>query len=186
MEIYLVRHTTPDIGKDTCYGQSNVPLAKGYQAEMAHTSSLLPDTIDQCYTSPLLRCKTLAYELAEQVVTDSRLLELNFGDWELKLWDQIQNDQLTLWMKNYVDHGPPQGESYQQLADRVTLAWNEITTSPYETVVLVCHAGVIRALLAQLLNLDLQDSFKLQVDYGSVTKVTLNQNLTTICYTNRR
>ncbi|SHK48161.1 alpha-ribazole phosphatase [Reichenbachiella agariperforans] len=185
MEIYLVRHTTPDIAKGICYGQSNIPLAKGYQQELARTATLLPEHIDVCYTSPLLRCKALATELSDEIHVDKRLLELNFGTWELSAWDDIPADQLTPWMADYINTPPPKGETYQQLADRISTFWTELVATSADTVLIVSHAGAMRAILAQLLHLDLTDSFKLQLDYGSVTKIKADGDQTTLCYTNR-
>ncbi|UXP31042.1 alpha-ribazole phosphatase [Reichenbachiella agarivorans] len=185
MEIYLVRHTTPSIGKGICYGQSNLPLAKGYQKEMAVTMDLLPQKLDAVYTSPLVRCRTFAFELSENNIVDQRLLELNFGDWELIEWKNIAQNDLDHWMENYVDSAPPKGESYKALAERVLSFWNETIQTQHEQIAIVCHAGPIRALLAHVLNLDLQDSFKLVLDYGSVSRVDINQGHFSIKYINK-
>lgn len=185
MEVYLIRHTTPDVAAGICYGQSDLPLAVGYQSELAHTQSLLPESFDSIYSSPLLRCKTLAIELEGDAIFDPRLKELNFGEWELKAWKEIPEDQLNPWMEDFVQSSPPDGESYQQLYDRVMLFWEGLIKNEQEKIAIVSHAGVIRAFLSHLLGMDLKDSFKLQLDYGSVSKVTLSQGNPSIEYTNR-
>jgi alpha-ribazole phosphatase len=47
------------------------------------------------------------------------------------------------------------------------------------------HAGVIRALLAHALNMKLADSFRLQIDYGSITQITVEKGITRVAYVNR-
>ncbi|MCV9385757.1 alpha-ribazole phosphatase [Reichenbachiella ulvae] len=185
MEIYLVRHTTPDVPKGTCYGQSDLPLAMGYQKDLAQTQSLLPEKLGAVYSSPLLRCKTLAWELEGEINFDARLKELNFGDWELKKWEDIPKEQLNPWMESYVELAPPKGESYLQLAERVKAFWNELLEKELDTVAIISHGGVIRALLSIILDLDLKNSFKLQIDYGSVSQVSINQKQITIQYINK-
>ena len=120
MEIYLVRHTTPDIPKEVCYGQSDIALAKTFPEEAKHMINQLPAFVEQVYSSPLQRCSKLAnlipHERMEQV---SALMEMNFGAWEMKRWSEIPEDELNPWMSNFVTHAVPDGESMQMLADRV-------------------------------------------------------------------
>jgi alpha-ribazole phosphatase len=47
------------------------------------------------YSSPLVRCKILASYLQSSDF-DSRLVEMNFGDWELQKWDDIPELDLNL------------------------------------------------------------------------------------------
>ena len=49
--------------------------------------------------------------------------------------------------------------------------WQELLLTDAEQVVLVTHAGVIRALLAHVLQLPLANAFKFKVDMGSVHKL---------------
>ena len=42
MDIYIIRHTTPDIAKGICYGQTNLELTDDFQAESDAILSKLP------------------------------------------------------------------------------------------------------------------------------------------------
>ena len=86
MEIYLVRHTTPEVGKGICYGQADLSLSGSFELEMQRLKNFLPKTFDIIYSSPLQRCRQMASILANEVEYDSRLMEMNFGDWEMKSW----------------------------------------------------------------------------------------------------
>lgn len=84
MEIYLIRHTTPDIEKGICYGQSDIPLKDTFPSEVKNILKSIPKHFDKVYSSPLQRCTQLANYIDQNNTIDNRLMELNFGSWELK------------------------------------------------------------------------------------------------------
>lgn len=185
MEIFLVRHTAPAIDEGICYGQSDLELATHYKKEIEHTCSLLPTDVDMVFSSPLIRCQELASRISNKPIFDSRLMELNFGDWELEPWDSINKNELDRWMNSYIEEAPPNGESFVDLFSRVDSCFDEILSNNYSKVVIVCHAGVIRSILSHILNLKLEDTFKVKVDYGSVTCINVNNDNFQLVYSNR-
>lgn len=170
MEIYLVRHTTPDVGKNICYGKSNVDLADTFEMEAQQILSRLPGTLDTVYCSPLKRCVRLAEKIQDkELVIDTRLEELDFGNWEMKSWDQIPPEELNPWMADFVDVAPPNGESMRHLMDRVKEWYDEWVSSKCCKAVVVTHAGPIRALLSIVNNTPLEKAFELyHPKYGEV------------------
>ena len=61
MEIYLIRHTSVDVPRGTCYGFTDVPLRPSFRHEAATTRLRLSgQTFDKAYTSPLSRAAKLA------------------------------------------------------------------------------------------------------------------------------
>jgi alpha-ribazole phosphatase len=175
MEIYLIRHTTPEIEKGICYGQSDLPVALSFADEFARLRLHLPDTFDTVYASPLQRCQQLALRLhTNTLINDSRLMEMNFGDWELRKWDEIPASQLDVWMKDFVQVPAPNGENFATLSARAGQFYDELKVIPGQKTAIVSHAGVIRALLAKVLELPLRNAFKLPVSYGSVTKLHMD------------
>lgn len=186
MEVYLVRHTRVKLLKNICYGQTDVELADSFEDEYIELEKKIPDRNNMvCYSSPLTRCKKLANKLFEnKFQTDLRLMELNFGSWENKTWDEIGKDSFDIWHSDFVNNPIPDGESYQQLSKRVISFWEEIKLSQ-KNIVLISHAGVIRALLSFFLGLPLENSFRLNISYGGITKVILNDNLIQVEYINK-
>jgi len=176
MEIFLIRHTTPGIGKGICYGQADVGVKETFLQEADAILPLLPPHAAMIYTSPLSRCTRLAEHLARAhalpVVRDDRLKELNFGAWELQHWDSIDPAALKPWMDDYVNVPCPGGESYRQLADRAAEFIDSLKTHPHTSVVVVTHHGVIRATSAYLLGISLEEAMSLSFGYGSVTRYT--------------
>ncbi|MEC3908379.1 alpha-ribazole phosphatase [Tamlana sp. 2201CG12-4] len=168
MEIYLIRHTTPDIEKGVCYGQSDLDLVSTYNDEFNAVKSKLQNFKNyQVFSSPLKRCALLAKAFSKTVVFDNRLKELDFGDWELRAWHDISEDEINPWMEDFVNVVVPNGESYMQLASRVTSYLEEIIHSTNnQNLIIVSHAGPIRVILASIMNIHLKDSFKIKVNYG--------------------
>lgn len=173
MDIYLIRHTQTATDTGVCYGQSNVALADSFPDEMANLHDKLPEFNEDCkvYSSPLTRCLQLAETFSDTVSTDPRLQELDFGAWEGKRFDQIEADALQHWMNNFVTAAPPNGENFEDLYRRAGEFWQDLLATGAEQVLVITHAGVIRALLARALNLPLANSFQLRIDSGSVHKL---------------
>ena len=171
MEIYLIRHTTPDIQKGICYGQSDINLVSNYDNEIHAVKEKIKGVcFDVVYSSPLKRCTSLAKSIHETFYKDNRLKELNFGDWELMPWDSIPRAESLSWMEDFVNVSTPHGESYVELQNRVVDFFKDVQNSSYDTIGIVTHAGVIRALLSYVRNIALKDSFSIEVNYGDVIK----------------
>jgi alpha-ribazole phosphatase len=175
MEIYLIRHTSPQVEKGICYGQSDVPLAATFENERKELLNGLPDQLDAVYSSPLSRCCQLAdYVQAKlPVITDKRLLEMHFGDWELKKWDAVEQVALTAWMNDFVNVGVPNGENFIDLNNRVHDFIIDLIKTKHQKIAIVTHAGVIRCFAAYILELPLKQAFRIQVAYASISKIHL-------------
>lgn len=96
MKVILIRHTSVDVPKGVCYGQTDVPVAATFTEEAEMTKKALGDrTFDAVFSSPLTRARLLAdYCGYPTPVTDNRLMEMNMGDWEMKRYDDIKDDNL--------------------------------------------------------------------------------------------
>ncbi|WP_103072231.1 alpha-ribazole phosphatase [Aquimarina sediminis] len=169
MEIYLVRHTTPNIEKGICYGQSDIGITDTFSDEVKKIHQHIPvSEISKVYSSPLQRCKLLAKTFDMPVIFDRRLKEMDFGDWELRAWNEIDQKELDPWMEDFVTIQVPNGESYIMLQQRILDFYNSLDHPSEEKIIIVTHAGPIRALLAHIQQVDLKDSFDIKVSYGEV------------------
>jgi alpha-ribazole phosphatase len=178
MEIYLIRHTTPKIGKGICYGQSDIPLEETFDAEKNALLAGLPEQLDAVYSSPLSRCYQLAELIqgTQRITSDKRLLEMNFGDWEMKKWDLINEEELNPWMKDFVEVRVPGGENFVDLQKRVHDFTIELIEKKLEKVAIVTHAGVIRCFVTFVVEMPLKNAFKISIDYASITKIHLHDD----------
>ncbi len=175
MEVILVRHTAPKIAKGICYGQTDLDLCNSFPEELQAIRNIVPinDPSIVYYTSPLKRCVLLAQELNPKVIFDNRLKELNFGDWELKNWNDIDKKVLDPWMEDFVHTPATNGESYIDLQKRTVNFLEELREKKQKTSVVVTHAGVIRSMWAYVNHIPLEKSFDLKLSYGAVIKLTI-------------
>jgi alpha-ribazole phosphatase len=168
-QIYLVRHTRVDVPPGVCYGISDVPLAASFPEEAQKIMGKIQGIpFDHIFSSPLSRCTRLARLIAPQgFVTDPRLAELNFGEWEGQIWEDIyQNSYGIHWMNNYLELPCPGGESFKNLYHRIHAFINELNKN--QNTLIITHAGVIRVFLTVYKGIPLTEIFNVQVGYGEV------------------
>jgi alpha-ribazole phosphatase len=177
MEIYLIRHTTPKVGKGICYGQTDLDIDEtSFDQELNFISKNLPNDIEKYFSSPLKRCKQLAERLSPDFKVDERLMELNFGDWENKTWNEIDKTKLNEWMQDFANISPPNGENYKALHLRTESFITEVLKTDLQKIAIITHAGNIRSFLSFVLSLPLENSFRIRLDYATVVTVILNEN----------
>ncbi len=175
MEIIIVRHTTPNIEKGVCYGQADIDVTATFSEELQPILKELKSVdFDHIYASPLQRCKKLAEKISPNITFDNRLKELDFGDWELKKWDDIPAEEINPWMENFVEIPVTNGESYVDLNNRVVDFLQEIEKLNTQHIVIVTHAGVMRCIWACYNNIPLDKTFELKLTYGQILKISTN------------
>lgn len=172
MAIYLVRHATPEVEKGICYGQSDLNLKEGYESQFEKMIAALPSSNAKVISSPLLRCKLFAHRLSDKIVIDERLMEISFGEWELSSWDDIPKNEIDPWFKDYLNVAPPDGESYQELRERVIDFCEERLHDRNDDLIVVCHAGVIRTILSWYSDIPEKESLALELGYGEIIELT--------------
>ncbi len=182
MKLTLVRHTSLDIAPHLCYGQTDVPVSKNVeQVQQQLQAKLAPFEFDAIYASPLSRCHQLAEALCagdaltlrdRKIQLDDRLKELNFGDWEMTAWDAIPRTQFDDWANNYEHLAPPNGETFAQMHYRSTSFVNELKPRAQgQHLLVVTHGGLIRALVAEVLQMPLKRLFRMTIHHASVTQL---------------
>lgn len=169
--LYLVRHTHVDVPSGICYGTTDVPLSKTFAQEVTEVQRKLRGlTFDRCYCSPLSRCLHLALEVAETVIPDERLKELDFGMWEMMTWEEIyRQGESKAWFDDYIHTPTPCGESYQMMEDRIL---DFLSDQPdHSQLLVVTHAGPIRAFLSLLTDCTVAEAYGRSIGYGEVIRL---------------
>lgn len=187
MELYLVRHTKPDVPPGVCYGHAEIDVCDGFHDEVAMVRDKLA-TLEPAafYTSPQLRCRKLADALPfGSPQADARLKEMHFGEWEMQPWDAIPRAALDHWGNRFVEVAPPGGESFNDLYRRASAFFADCAALHSGQVLAITHAGIIRALLAHALNLPLQHVPNFQLDFGGITKLAIAGPYIHVAYVNR-
>ncbi|GAA4846275.1 alpha-ribazole phosphatase [Algivirga pacifica] len=172
MEIYLIRHTTPDIPEGVCYGQTDVGVKDSFNQEVKRLQEVLPTTFNRIYHSPLQRCRLLAEAFdGQDVVVDERLKEWNFGAWEMQPWNSIPKELLTPFMEDFVNLSPPNGESFLLFHDRVNTFLEQLPYQEDTKVGIFTHGGVIRSMLCNIMEVPLHKAFHWHIDFGHYCKL---------------
>lgn len=174
MEVYLIRHTTPIFEPGLIYGRKELLLHADFPSELEAVRLQLDTDFDITYSSPSSRCTELARALSPTFLTDNRLQELDFGEWEGKTWDTVDQRASQAWMDDYVNVCTPGGESMMQMYARVSEFWTELGQLGYGKVAIITHAGVIRLILSIVNQIALTSVFDIKIAYGEVIRVRIN------------
>jgi alpha-ribazole phosphatase len=183
MEIYLLRHTKPDVPPDTCYGQSDIDVVEqAFRDQIPEFQKLLPlGELSAIYTSPLQRCYKLAEVLSQNnhpFHVDERIGELDFGEWELQPWAAIDGAEKTRWREDFLFARAPGGESHMDLYRRVEKFWDQLLQENHHSSLVVTHGGVIKSLLSKILDMPLRKSYALKIHYGELIYIYIKDQVT--------
>lgn len=154
MQLILVRHAEPSRG--TClFGTTDPGLSERGERQAALLGAYLADEhVDAVYASPMRRAhrtaELVARALGKHVVVHDDLVEFDHGADEYipaedakddPRYDRVLQDDLSDW-----------GVDTAEFQKRVVGAVDRISTAHRgETVVVVCHGGVLNAYLAHVL-----------------------------------
>ena len=166
-----------DVSDEACFrGVTDEPLSElGWQqmAQQCHAGQW-----QSIVSSPLRRCADFATTLAKnsnvELFIETGWSEINFGDWEGLAAAQINQQDPAALQQFYADpfsFTPPKAESYAHFSARIQTVWEQLIERHVGTTVLVItHAGVIRSIFAQLLQLSAQNSFQIEVPHACLTR----------------
>ena len=179
--IYLLRHAA--IGGDyraRFVGHIDPPLAPAGRLDAARSGRALRRLgIDAIHCSDLQRarqtCALIAHGTRLPVHASEALREIALGAWEgMKRSEVAARYPLDYARRgaDLADYRVPGGESFADCQTRMLKVWREIVAGDAQRVVVVSHAGAIRALLCQLLGRPLRELFSIAQDYGAINVVT--------------
>ena len=150
-----------------CYGRSDLALADDPVACAQRLRDQLPDHVP-LFTSPLRRCLALAQALRARPLVDARLIEMDFGAWEMQPWNGIGRDQIEAWRADPLDYAPPGGEPVAALRQRVRAFLDACRHEGADEIAAVSHAGVMKVVAAECLGLPTERWLSMTFDYCSV------------------
>lgn len=166
MRFFLIRHPRPCVASGLCYGRTDLPLSQNPKALAASLAAQLPAGLT-VYSSPLQRCTALACQLHPEPILDERVQEINFGDWEMQDWDNIDRAQIDAWAADPLHFAPPHGESVAQLGQRVEHFLREQSTD----AIVVTHAGVMKVIAGLVADVPARTWMQYRFPYGSLNIV---------------
>jgi alpha-ribazole phosphatase len=180
--LLLVRHGETELNSAERYwGQSDVKLsALGLRQAERLRDRLATQKIDAVYSSDLQRALTTARIIASghqlDVTICAELREINFGKLEGLNFEEISQlfpEFTAKWrVQRNTDIEFPGGESLDQLHNRVgNFVCRLQKGKTEETVLVVAHAGVLRSLICQLMEIELRYIYRIRLDLASLSIV---------------
>jgi len=181
--LFLIRHAEVEAKYHRVFGgQIDMELSPlGHTQAEALANYLRRKKINAIYASPMKRVQlTLDPYLtngAPQPIIMPGLREVHFGDWTGHNFEGIREKfgaRAFDWLHHLEQGTIPNAERMDAYRARVEPCLLEILDRhPGQSVAVFCHGGVIRMLLALLLELPLSKMSVFEIDYASVSEIEL-------------
>lgn len=140
-------------------GQRDIPLSEEGRGEVRRWALRAEFRTFAWYASPLARARETAALLgAEDCLSESRLMEADWGEWSGKTLDELRAEAGALFAAmeaRGLDFHPPGGESPRMVRARLA-RWLAEVAPAQRPVAAVCHAGVVRAAYSLATGWDMQ------------------------------
>jgi alpha-ribazole phosphatase len=171
MRLIVVRHPKPLGAKGLCYGRLDLECdPHALDAAVARLTTLVPG--HRIVTSPARRARDLATQLDADAAIEPRLQELDFGDWEGLLWQDLGREAIEAWQAGLPDSAPPNGETLAAMGARCA-EWLGGLEPDGQPILAVTHAGPIRVLRALLNGEPLLTHFNASVPFAEPAALEL-------------
>lgn len=178
----ILRHAECE-GGSIFRGSTDVALSDDGWARLRRVTKPLAGW-DAIVSSPMRRCRAFATELAAardvSLAVDERFREMHFGDWEgvpiADVWAQ-QPEAARGWSTDPENHTPPGAESLAAIRARVAEGWVELVAAHRGGhVLMVAHGGVIRGLIAHVLDLPPVATNRFGMPYGCRAQICITHD----------
>ncbi len=180
--IDLIRHGEPKGGsRYRGFGIDDVLTDRGWAQMYEGIGS--QEHWDWVVSSPLLRCAEFSQRIAQErkieLLIEPSFKEIGFGLWEGKTKDQLRATrpkEFHSFYANPVFNTPEGAEPVEEFFTRVTRAWDSLLQkSSGKQVLVVAHAGVIRAVVAHVLGASAASMYKLEIKNGHITRCVYHE-----------
>lgn len=154
--VHFIRHAATKANENGRYiGSTDLPLSEKGKEELKNLQSqyIYPNA-EVIYSSPLKRCTATAkliYPNRDILVIDG-LREYDFGIWEGKTANQLENDEnFKKWIVNSSSVTPQDGENTADFSRRVIQTFDRLfegmMRASIGSATIITHSGVIMTLL---------------------------------------
>ncbi|CCK77158.1 Alpha-ribazole-5\'-phosphate phosphatase [Oleispira antarctica RB-8] len=194
--IDVMRHGEPEgtcsDGGTILRGSTDDELTpKGWAQARKRTDMLLEsgEQWDVIISSPLLRCANFAQSLvlkkskdkSERLFISAAWREIYYGDWDglstAKIWQDAPELMEKMW-QDPLEFCAPNGEAVKDFSVRIEQAWSDLLRDfQGKRVLLVCHGGVMRLLLKQLLLLAPEAMNRFAIPYAAVSRFRVDHSV---------
>jgi alpha-ribazole phosphatase len=178
--VILVRHGEAAIEPGTICGRLDPPLSAAGRSRIGRVARWLAEAeIAAVYASPARRAtqtaRLLAAGRALRVERVLALREVDFGAFEGLTWEEaraLDPETCAAWLARPHDVTFPGGEAFDSVSVRALAAMSSLRASRRgETLLVVAHAGVNRAILADALGMTPANAFRIDQAPGAVNLI---------------
>lgn len=176
--LYLCRHgEVVGDGRRRYNGHRDVDITENGVAQMERLRERLTGSpLSALYSSDLIRAVKGASIIGERHKAPRLIMpefrERNVGLWEGMAFDDIQQEypaEWSSWLGNVMHFKPPEGESLAEVSARVLPVLKGIVDKHMgEEILLLAHGGVNRVILSDAMQLDLNNIFRIEQNYGAL------------------
>lgn len=175
--IDLIRHGEPVGGSRFRGNGVDDPLSETGWQQMQHTAAAL-NGWDLIISSPMQRCQAFATQLATErqlpLTIEPAFREVGFGSWEGQDREALKRERAEEYAAFYddpVNNRPAGAEPLADFGRRVGDAFERVLARHGgQHVLIVAHAGVIRATLGYVLQTPPTHWYQTQVEYAALTR----------------
>lgn len=175
MTLYVVRHgRTEANASGLLLGRADPSLDEVGRAQADRIAAVLPSR-PRVVSSPLRRCVETAEAIRSDVETDERLVELDYGELDLRPLSEVPAEVWARWRAD-ADFRPPGGETLTELGARVSAVLEELSADASEgDVVVVTHVSPVKAALSWALGVGAEISWRSFVAQASITRIAVTE-----------
>lgn len=158
MKIWITRHGQTRYNKlKLMQGLTDEPLNETGIAQAKAARQRIGDVkFDAVYASPLDRAIVTGSIIGgvprEEVIVDPRIIEADFGKYELHKYTGLGPRMSLFWALPEVFPAPPTVETIPSLVERSQSFLKELEQKDYENVLVACHGGIMRALSGYMMD----------------------------------
>ena len=178
--LYLLRHGEIEGSEKKRYiGQTDLALsprglrqAAWWKKELSHVK------FEKVYSSDLMRALDTARIVSGvpdfDIEATSQLREINLGDWDGEIMENIKIQFPDAWKergRHIKSFRTPNGESFQDLHERVIKVFQKIMAETHGKMLVVAHAGVNRMILCHVLKRPIEELFSVPQDYAALNLI---------------
>ncbi len=182
MLLTLLRHGDVEGRAQVLRGRSDPTLSSHGVQQLQQALGSLQPAITCIASSPLRRCIEFARDTAQQHqlplhVIDT-LREIDFGDWEELTLQEAEAHHPACFAQFKHDTAnwcPPNGESYARFRERVRSGLTQLRTIQTSHLLVITHGGVIRALLAELLQLTPASAARFGIPLAGICQLWIDE-----------
>ncbi len=177
----LLRHGEPVGGSRFRGNGVDDPLSEDGWRQMQQTTNALTGW-DLIISSPMQRCQAFASHLAAErklpLAIEPAFREVGFGAWEGQNREALRRDRAEEYLAFYrdpVNNRPAGAEPLADFGRRISEAFERVLAEHAgRHVLIVAHAGVIRATVGHVLQAPATHWYQAQVDYAALSRFAVD------------